>query len=119
MKTIPVSPRSKSINALLQQAKNKNVILRTTDGREFILAEVNDFDREIELTRRNKKLMKFLEKRARETKTIPAAEARARLLGGSKNKGGNKFDVGNSDDFAEEVKKTATNKKLANLIALH
>jgi len=84
MKTIKVSPHSKSINALLQQAKGKNIILRTADGLEFVLAEVDDFDREIELTRKNKKLMAFLDKRARETKTVSAAEARARLLGSPK-----------------------------------
>jgi hypothetical protein len=84
MKTIKVSPYSRSINALLQQAKGKNIILRTADGLEFVLAEIDDFDREIELTRKNKKLMAFLDKRARETKTVSAAEARIRLLGSPK-----------------------------------
>lgn len=79
MKTIRVSPRSKALNALIQQAKRDNIILRTADGLEFILAEVDDFDREIELTRKNKKLMEFLDKRAKQTKTVSAAEARVRL----------------------------------------
>ena len=79
MKTVYISPRSKSVNTLLHQAKRKSLILRSADGFEFILAEVNDFDREIELTRKNKKLMAFLEERAKETKTVSAAEARARL----------------------------------------
>jgi hypothetical protein len=79
MKTIYISPRSKTLNALFKQAKRNNLILRTADGFEFILAEINDFDREIELTRKNKKLMEFLEKRAKQTKTVSAAEARARL----------------------------------------
>jgi len=79
MKTIRVSPRSKTLNAILQQAKRGNLILRTPDGGEFILAEIDDFDREIELTRQNKKLTEFLEKRAKQTKTVSAAEARVRL----------------------------------------
>jgi hypothetical protein len=79
MKTVYISPRLKSVNTLLHQAKRKSLILRSADGFEFILAEVNDFDREIELTRKNKKLMAFLEERAKETKTVSAAEARARL----------------------------------------
>ncbi len=79
MKTIHVSPRSKTLNALLRQARRGNLILRTADGLEFILAEIDDFNREIELTRKNKKLMEFLEKRAKQTKTVSAAEARARL----------------------------------------
>ena len=79
MKTIRVSPRSKTLNALFRQAKRDNLILRSADGLEFILAEVDDFNREIELTRKNKKLMEFLEKRAKQTKTVSAAEARIRL----------------------------------------
>lgn len=42
-------------------------------------AEIDDFHREIELTRKNKQLMKFLEHRAKQTKTVSAAEARVRL----------------------------------------
>ena len=55
------------------------MILRSPDGDEFILAEIDDFDREIELTRRNKKLMKFLDKRGKQTKTLKAAEVRQQL----------------------------------------
>ncbi len=79
MRTIHISPRSKILNLLLQQAKRGNLILRTASGLEFILAEVNDFDREIELTRENKKLMDLLDKRSRQTKTVSSAEARVRL----------------------------------------
>ena len=51
----------------------------TADGVEFILAEINKFDAEIELTRQNKELMAFLADRAKQTKTFSAAEVRARL----------------------------------------
>ncbi len=79
MKTIRISTRSKSLNRLLQQAKRGNLILRTASGLEFILAEVNDFDREIKLTRENKKLMDLLDKRAKSTETVSGADARVRL----------------------------------------
>ncbi|MBI4675208.1 MAG: hypothetical protein HY741_26500 [Chloroflexi bacterium] len=79
MKTVQVSPRSRTLNDLLRQARHNNLILRTADGVEFILAEIDDFDREIELTRNNKKLMALLEKRAKQKKTVSAAEARMRL----------------------------------------
>ena len=71
MKTIKISKRSKGINALLNQAHKENLIVRSADGCEFILAEIDDFDREVELTRQNKKLMKLLDLRAKQTKTIP------------------------------------------------
>ena len=80
MRTITVSRRAKSVNALLKRARRENVILRSPEGEEFILAELDDFNREIELTRQNRALMKFLEARARQTETVSFEEAKA-LLG--------------------------------------
>lgn len=51
MKTIKVPRQSKTVNALLERARKENVILRSAEGDEFILAEIDDFSREIELTR--------------------------------------------------------------------
>jgi hypothetical protein len=79
MKTINVSRQEKALQALLKRASQENLILRAPDGREFIVAEVDDFDREIELQRQNKELMKFLDERGREKATISAADARKRL----------------------------------------
>ncbi|GET39826.1 hypothetical protein [Microseira wollei] len=79
MKVIDVSLDSVSLATLLTEARHQNLILRTPDGVEFILAEVNDFDREIELTRQNQEFMAFLDERGQQTKTVSAAEARARL----------------------------------------
>jgi len=42
-------------------------------------SKIDDFDREIELTRKNKKLMALLERRARQTKTISLEDAKAQL----------------------------------------
>jgi len=79
MKTIKISKRSRGINTLLKQARKENLIVRSADGCEFILAEIDDFSREIELTRQNRKLMKFLDLRAKQTKTIPLEEVKAQL----------------------------------------
>ena len=79
MKTITVSTRAKALNALLKRAQRGGLILRSPEGREFVLAEIDDFNREIELTRKNKKLMKLLDERGRQTKTYTAAEVRAKL----------------------------------------
>jgi hypothetical protein len=80
MKTITVSRRARSVHALLKRARRENVILRSPEGEEFILAEVDDFNREIELARQNRRLMKFLDARARQTKTVSLGEAKT-LLG--------------------------------------
>ena len=79
MKTVTVSKRSRGINALLKQARRQNLILRSPEGREFILAELDDFDREIELTRQNKQLTEMLARRAKQTKTVSLKEAKAQL----------------------------------------
>ena len=79
MKTVTISRRARGINALLEQARRRNLILRSADGHEFILAEVDDFDREIELTRQNKELMALLNQRAKQTETIPLDEVKAEL----------------------------------------
>jgi hypothetical protein len=79
VKTLTVSARERALSALLKRAQRGGVILRSPEGREFILAEIDDFDREIELTRKNKRLMKLLDERAKQTRTISLAEAAARL----------------------------------------
>ena len=74
MKTVKISTKAKTINSLLKKAQRGRLILRSPEGQEFILAEVDDFNREIELTRQNKALMKFLDARGKQTQTINASE---------------------------------------------
>jgi len=76
MKIITISRRARSTRALLRRARRENVILRSPEGDEFVLAEVDDFNREIELARQNRALMKFLDARSRQTRTVSSAEAR-------------------------------------------
>jgi hypothetical protein len=66
MKTIDVGAGMPSVEELLNLADAENVILRTRDGREFVLAELDDFDREIALTRQNDELMRLLQERSAE-----------------------------------------------------
>ena len=79
MKTIKVSRQARTLNALLKRARRENVILRSPEGDEFILAEIDDFNREIELTRQNKRLMKLLESRAKQKITLSLEETKERL----------------------------------------
>ena len=46
---------------------------------EFILAEIDDFNREIELTRHNKALMTLLDSRGKQTKKLKAADVKRQL----------------------------------------
>lgn len=79
MKTVAISPRAKTIATLLKRARQGGLILRSPEGDEFILAEIDDFNREIELTRKNKRLMKLLDERAKQPQTFTASEVRAQL----------------------------------------
>ena len=76
---LTVPNHSKSVNELLRKARRENLILRSPDGSEFILAEIDDFDREIELMRQNKELMKLLDRRGKQRKTLSIDEARIEL----------------------------------------
>jgi hypothetical protein len=79
MKTVKLSTRAKSINVLLKKAKKGGLILRSPEGHEFILAEIDDFNREIELTRQNKSLMKLLDERGKQNKTFKATDVKREL----------------------------------------
>jgi len=79
MKTIPVSSRSKAIAALLDQARQGAVILRDSAGHEYVLAEIDDFDREIQLAREDKDLMRFLDERGRQPATLSLDEVKDTL----------------------------------------
>ena len=93
MNTIPVPKGSKTLNDLLKKARRANVILRSENGEQFVLAKVSsvqafyvgdsdDFDDEIKTTRANKKLMKFLDRRgaqAKKGKLVPITEVEKRL----------------------------------------
>jgi hypothetical protein len=79
MKTVNLSNPTRELTALLDQANDEDVVVRLADGREFLLSAVDDFDIEIAQTRQNEKLIAFLEKRARQTQTLPLDEVKRRL----------------------------------------
>ena len=93
MNTVTVPAKSKVLNDLLKKARRANVILRSESGEQFVLAKVSsvrsfyvgdsdDFEEEVKMTRANKKLMRFLDKRGQQSKKgkfIPISEVEKRL----------------------------------------
>ncbi|MFO7904663.1 MAG: hypothetical protein ACQESR_01835 [Planctomycetota bacterium] len=79
MKTVSVPPQAAEIHALLEQARDDELLVRTADGSEFLLTAIDEFDREIARTRRNAKLMALLDERAKQSKTIPLDEVKRQL----------------------------------------
>ena len=78
MKTVDLGTDGPSLTDLLKLAREENILVRTESGEEFLVSEVEDFDREIRLTSlaRTTKLMAFLDARSREGSYIPLEEAR-------------------------------------------
>ena len=79
MKTINLPTKISTIEELLELAKKENVILKTADGQEFILAEIDEFDREVELVRYHQELMDLLDQRSGEKERYTLKQIREQL----------------------------------------
>ena len=79
MRIIDVPSESADLLAILEQAREEDLIVRSSDGSEYLLTVVDDFDRELALTRRNSRLMALLDERARQTEAIPLEEAKRQM----------------------------------------
>ena len=67
------------MNALLDQARQEDVLVQTGDGTEFVVTVVDEFDQEVARTRQNAKLMALLDGRAKQTQTVPLHEVKRQL----------------------------------------
>jgi hypothetical protein len=79
MKTIDLSRHGANLQDLLRLARSGNLILRTPEGKEFLLAEISDFEGEVALVRENEELMRFLQRRSRSTRKYSVDEVREAL----------------------------------------
>lgn len=79
MKTVKVSGRAKTLMALLKQARQGGLILQAPEGREYVLAEIDDFGDEVERTSKNRRLMKLLEERGTEEGALKLEEVKKQL----------------------------------------
>ena len=79
MKSVDLASTPLSLQEALEMAAGDNLLVRTAEGREFVVAELDDFDRELELTRSNDALLALLDQRAEEPGRVPIDQVRARL----------------------------------------
>jgi len=79
MKTIDVGTSGPSLQELLQLAGEENLILRAPGGKEFLLAQVDDFSLEVALVRQQPELMALLDQRSHASHTLTLDEGRERL----------------------------------------
>jgi hypothetical protein len=85
--TIDLSTTSPTLTEVLELAGEGNVILRTPDGRQYLLAEVDDFADEVAKVGQNESLMQLLAERSREPGQIPLSHVREQLQGKKRSPG--------------------------------
>ena len=79
MKTIQIRTPTPTLEDVLRLADAENVILQTADGREYVLAEIDDLDREIALMRQNDGLKKLLDERSKDKSANSLDDTRRKL----------------------------------------
>jgi len=80
MRTVDVmSETSPGLRALLELADEEALLLKTPDGREFILSEVDDLSHEIGQIRNNPELLAFLAQRSQEKETFSLEDVKRKL----------------------------------------
>jgi hypothetical protein len=79
MKTLELSKVQGGLDEVLNLAAEENVVLTTSDGRQFVVAEIDDFEAEVRLVRENRELMEFLRQRSAPGKTYTLDEVRKEL----------------------------------------
>jgi hypothetical protein len=79
MKTIDLEKEKLDLEALMKMARREPVLLVTPDGKEFCIAEADDFEREVEALRGSQAFQRFLDERSASTRRIPLAEIEAEI----------------------------------------
>jgi hypothetical protein len=79
MKTIELTPDAPSLRELVELADQENIIIRTPEGRQFVLAGLDDFDVEVEQLKKSDEFLAFLDQRSRERGTTSIEQLRREL----------------------------------------
>jgi hypothetical protein len=65
MKTVELEKRKIDLEAAIDLARQEPLLLVTPDGREFLLSEADDFEKEVEVLRNSMGFQQFLDERSR------------------------------------------------------
>jgi hypothetical protein len=79
MKTVSLQDEKLDLEALIAMAGKEPVLLLTADGKEFVLAEADDFDREVEVLRGSQAFQQFLEERSHSSRRISLEDIEAEI----------------------------------------
>lgn len=79
MRVIDLSTTNANLTEILSMAYDETIIIRTPEGREFLVSEVDNFTHEVALNAQNQELMEFLALRSEETKRYSISKVREML----------------------------------------
>lgn len=79
MKMVKVEEEKLDLQAAIDLARKEPVVLLTADGKEFVLAEADDFDREVEALRGSPAFQRFVEERSKSTSRVSLEEIEAEI----------------------------------------
>lgn len=79
MKTIELTSHAPSVQELVALAGEGAVIIKTEQGRQFVLAEVDEFELEVELLKNSPAFLAFLEQRSKQRGATTLADLRQEL----------------------------------------
>ena len=79
MKTINLEEEKLDLEAVLSLSRQEPVLLLTPDGKEFCIAEADDFEREVETLRGGPAFQQFLEERSKCTRRVALEEVEAEI----------------------------------------
>jgi hypothetical protein len=79
MKVIDCSLIDLSLSELLKLAIEDTLLLKSPDGQEFVVVQVDDFEEEVKSLGQSERFMKFLEERSQEKTRYSLGEVKQRL----------------------------------------
>jgi hypothetical protein len=79
MRTVNLGEDKLDLQAIINLAREGPVLLLAADGKEFLLAEADDFEKEVETLRGSQAFQRFLDERSACAKRIPLEEIEAEI----------------------------------------
>ncbi len=74
MKTVKLEDEKLGLEEVINIARKEPVLVLTPDGKEFLISEADDFEKEVEALRGSPAFQKFLDERLRGKGTFPLEE---------------------------------------------
>ena len=79
MKTIDLEKEKMDLAEVIKIARREPVLLVTQDGKEFCIAEADDFEKEVEALRGSQAFQRFLDEGSASVRRIPLEDIEAEI----------------------------------------